>query len=70
MKNEILLKISLNLKCSSFGINKRGKEIRKFCEFLILSKTFKNFAKIENEIGLSSDEEEEQEEGEISLVNI
>ena len=71
MKNEILLKISLNLKCSSsFGINKRGKEIRKFCEFLILSKTFKNFAKIENEIELSSDEEEEQEEGEISLVNI
>lgn len=29
-----------------------------------------NFAKIENEIELSSDEEEEQEEGEISLVNI
>ena len=29
-----------------------------------------NFVKIENEIELSSDEEEEQEEGEISLVNI
>ena len=29
-----------------------------------------NFVKIENEIELSSDEEEDQEEGEISLVNI
>ena len=29
-----------------------------------------NFVKIENEIDLSSDEEEEQDVGEISLVNI
>ena len=29
-----------------------------------------NFVKIENEIELSSDEEEEQDVGEISLVNI